>query len=39
MTRPKRRENRAVCLEILRGANPDELAFPLGNRKPHEYYW
>jgi hypothetical protein len=39
MTRPKRRENARVCLLVLKGDDPDGLTFPLGNRKPHEYYW
>ena len=39
MTRPKRRENKRVCRRILCGENPDGMAFPLGNRKPHDYYW
>lgn len=39
MTRPGRRENRALCQRIVRGEHYDGLVFPLGNRKPHEYYW
>lgn len=39
MTRPKRRQNKAVCTAIIRGADPDDLVYPLGNRKPHLYYW
>ena len=39
MTRPKRRANRALCVDIMNGADPDELVAPLGGRKPHEYYW
>jgi hypothetical protein len=39
MNQPKRRENKKLCSKILHGADPDELIFPLGNRKPHVYYW
>lgn len=39
MTRPKRRANRAVCLAIIKGADPDEAVYPLGNCRPHVYYW
>jgi hypothetical protein len=39
MTRPARRENRALCHSVELGADPDRLVFPLGSRKPHEYYW
>lgn len=39
MNRPKRRENRRLCKMALSGVDADELNFPLGNRKPHVYYW
>lgn len=39
MTRPRRRENRNLCHRILRGGEYDRLVFPLGNSKPHVYYW
>jgi hypothetical protein len=39
MTRPRRRQSRALCHRALRGEEYDDLVFPLGNRKPHEYYW
>lgn len=39
MTRPKRRENKRICCLILNGADPDGLVLPLGNHKPHVYYW
>jgi len=39
MTRPRRRENRALCHRILRGEDYERLAFPVGSRKPHVYYW
>jgi hypothetical protein len=39
MTRPKRRENKSACVSILKGEDPDGVVFPLGNRKPHKYYW
>ena len=39
MTRPRRRENTRICRLILRGADPDGITPPLGNHKPHVYYW
>lgn len=39
MTRPRRRANNALCRLVLGGSDPDGLAFPLGNHKPHKYYW
>ena len=39
MSRPRRRENRRLCKEIEAGADPDSSVFPLGNRRPHVYYW
>lgn len=39
MTRPVRRENRALCHCIEQGGDPDRLVFPLGSRRPHVYYW
>lgn len=38
MNRPKRRANKYICHLILQGEDPDSLAFPLGNHKPHRYY-
>lgn len=37
--RPKRRDNNRLCHDIERGDDPDEKVFPLGNVKPHVYYW
>ncbi|ESP91517.1 hypothetical protein PL2TA16_00316 [Pseudoalteromonas luteoviolacea 2ta16] len=39
MTKPRRRENQRLCHAILKGQDPDGIAFPLGNSKPHIYYW
>lgn len=39
MTRPRRRDNKHVCRLILKGRDPDGLVLPLGNCKPHVYYW
>jgi hypothetical protein len=39
MTRPRRRANKRICYLILSGADPDGLVLPLGNRRPHVYYW
>jgi len=39
MNRPKRRANKALCQKIASGTHPDEVIFPVGNHKPHVYYW
>lgn len=39
MNRPRRRENRHLCRLIKFGCDPDLMIWPLGNRKPHRYYW
>lgn len=39
MNRPKRRENKRLCRRIKEGECYDALVFPLGNHKPHHYYW
>lgn len=39
MTRPKRRENALCCFRVMKGDDPEGMAFPVGNRKPHVYYW
>ncbi len=39
MTVPRRRRNKALCVAILKGADPYGVTGPLGNNKPHEYYW
>lgn len=39
MTRPRRRANKDACRRVLSGRAPDGLVFPLGNCKPHKYYW
>jgi hypothetical protein len=38
-TKPKRRENRRLCNIVLHDLDPEGIVFPVGNRKPHEYYW
>lgn len=39
MNRPKRAANCRLARKILLGAiDPDNTVFPLGNRKPHNYY-
>jgi hypothetical protein len=39
MSRPRRRQNKRCCMAVLKGKDPDGLVFPLGNHRPHEYYW
>ncbi len=37
-TGPARAHRRGLEHKILRGADPDNIAWPL-NHKPHDYYW
>jgi hypothetical protein len=39
MNIPKRRVNTRLCYQILKGADSDNITWPLGNHKPHVYYW
>ncbi|MBT4520666.1 MAG: hypothetical protein HOC23_11730 [Halieaceae bacterium] len=40
MTRPQRRAEAHLCHLLGQGmTDADEVIFPLGNHKPHEYYW
>ncbi len=39
MTRPRRQDNNELCHRVTKGEDYDRLTFPLGNRKPHVYYW
>lgn len=39
MSRPKRRSERQLCHLILGGLDPDGVAWPVSNNKPHQYYW
>jgi hypothetical protein len=36
--RPRRRRDSANVIAIMKGADPDDMAFEL-NHKPHSYYW
>jgi len=36
--RPKRRNNKNVCIQIIKGADLDSLICPVGNNKPHQYH-
>ncbi len=37
---PKRRQDARLLTRIATGrTDPDDAAFNLGSRKPHEYYW
>ena len=39
-TRPKRRKGKALTTKIVKGdVDPDAAVWPLGNHKPHRYYW
>ena len=38
MTRPRRRKTRILCRALVRDEiDADDVIFPLGNHKPHEY--
>ncbi|MET4709928.1 hypothetical protein [Endozoicomonas lisbonensis] len=39
MTRPDRRLAKRLCADIQQGLDSDDMTFPLGNHKPHYYYW
>lgn len=39
MNKPKRRENARLCGHILKGADSENISWPLGRRKPHIYFW
>ncbi len=36
--RPKRRENKALCMQVMNDYDYDSLIAPLGNNKPHQYH-
>lgn len=39
-TRPRRRAEHAELVRVLHDeVDADEALFPLGNHKPHKYYW
>lgn len=39
MIRPERRKCKKICQDIIKGKDFNGIALPLGNNKPHEYYW
>lgn len=39
MNKPKRRRNKMLCCSVVKGASSENIAWPLGNHKPHIYYW
>lgn len=39
MNRPRRYLNRELCRRAALGDDPSAFVWPLGNRKPHVYYW
>lgn len=39
MNRPRRRIHRYFCHKVMLGHDPDAIAWPLGNHRPHCYYW
>lgn len=39
MNRPKRYTNKHFCYRILNGDDPNKIVWPVGNRKPHKWYW
>jgi hypothetical protein len=39
MHRPRRQQNRRLCQKVLAAHDLDAVTWPLGNRKPHIYFW
>lgn len=39
MIRPRRRENKYYCKLVTKGMATEDIVWPLGNCKPHLYYW
>jgi len=39
MNRPRRHINRQLCHLVDLGHDPEEIVWPLGNSKPHRYFW
>lgn len=37
-TRPRRRQERELEMRVLKGEDPENIAWPL-DKKPHNYYW
>ena len=37
--RPRRAAAKRLERQVMQGADPDGLVWPLGNSKPHKYYW
>jgi len=37
--RPKRSATRRLERQILKGRDPEDIAWPLSSHKPHIYYW
>jgi hypothetical protein len=36
--RPRRHRNRLICHDVVKGAEADEVLWPL-EKKPHHYFW
>jgi len=39
MTRPNRRLTSLLCQQVLKGLDAEGIAWPLGNHKPHIWYY
>jgi hypothetical protein len=39
MTRPKRRLTQSLCRNVLQGLDAEGVIWPLGNHKPHIWYY
>jgi hypothetical protein len=39
MTRPQRHDDKHMCHKLKSSADWDDMAFHIGSRKPHVYYW
>ena len=38
-SRPRRRRDHASLVKVVRGLDPENLIWDLGNSRPHKYYW
>ena len=39
MNQPRWRIHRHLCHQVALGHDPEAMVWPLGNHRPHVYYW
>ncbi len=39
MNQPRRQIHRHLCHQVTLGYDSEAMVWPLGNHKPHRYYW